>query len=293
LFRFLINKAVSLGYWIVDSKKSFNDLRKLSTRENPLPLLESKQEQRAHRIVFTAHVFYEEFAFEVIKALSSFPKDTKVLITTTSSNIKDLLTSELQLIELEHDVRVTPNIGRNFGPLLVEFSKQLVMHEFFIHVHSKKSLHKLGLGKEWKERSTHLLMDQRSVDRIFSIFDTFPNVGLVFADTSGLLRPINFRWGRSRRIIRRLTSRNKGFDRVRWKGPLSFPPGGMFSARTEAILPLLAMEWTYDLFDKEENQKDGTLQHGIERMIGELSMSRGYNHAVFHQALDMFFLNTD
>ena len=81
-----------------------------------------------------------------------------------------------------------------------------------------------------------------------------------------------------------------GFEEVSWSGRLSFPAGGMFWVRTDAIKPLLVHEWTYNDFPEEADQGDGEIQHAIERMIGELPLSLGFEQAIFSQRTNRFYL---
>jgi len=70
-----------------------------------------------------------------------------------------------------------------------------------------------------------------------------------------------------------------GFENIKWSGRLLFPAGGMFWVKTDAIRPLLEFPWTYEVFPGESGQIDGATQHGIERVIGELTRARGYRQA--------------
>jgi lipopolysaccharide biosynthesis protein len=271
-----LRKVVSLGYWFLDTDKSLSDFQKKSVWKEESLITETPSEKIMSPLVITAHVFYPEFATQLIDALKQLPKDTKVFATTTSQEIKQDLESYLEVAGNPHDVRITPNVGRNFGPLLVEFSKQLLNEESFIHVHSKKSLHSPEIGTNWLKRNVDLLLTREGLQRINSITEHNPKVGIVYVDASDLLWGMNFRWGRSKQIARKTFSHLPGFEKVKWNGRLSFPAGGMFWVNTNAIRPLLELRWTYKDFDTEKGQIDGTMQHAIERTLGALPPVRGY-----------------
>jgi lipopolysaccharide biosynthesis protein len=55
----------------------------------------------------------------------------------------------------------------------------------------------------------------------------------------------------------------------------------MFWVKTEAIRPLLDITWNYEMFPEETSQMDGALQHGLERLFGDLARARGYAQASF------------
>jgi lipopolysaccharide biosynthesis protein len=172
----------------------------------------------------------------------------------------------------------------------VEFAKELLDVNSFIHVHSKRSSHSPSFSKDWIERNIRLLLSKSLVERVVSITNSNPKLGVVFADASDLIRGINFRWGRSRAIAKKFFESLAGFEEVSWSGRLSFPAGGMFWVRTDAIKPLLVHEWTYNDFPEEADQGDGEIQHAIERMIGELPLSLGFEQAIFSQRTNRFYL---
>jgi lipopolysaccharide biosynthesis protein len=224
-------------------------------------------------------VFYEDFAEQLLDALEKFPKDTRVLATTPHQNIRAKLEDSLTSLGLRHDVRVTPNVGRNFGPLLVEFSGELQKTDSFIHVHSKKSIHSLGIAEEWLRRGTDLFLTPSGLQRSFEVLTNHEEIGIIYPDASDLVRGINFRWGRSRKQLKQMFGSAPGFEKVKWSGRLLFPAGGMFWVKTNAIRPILEFTWRYDMFPEENAQIDGAIQHGIERLIGEVASARGYRQA--------------
>jgi len=272
----VLRKIVSLGYWLIDSEKSFADFRTKPVGKEKSVFVCTPSEKLLSPLVIAAHVYYPDFAHQFIDALKQLPRETKVFATTPSREIKQVLESYLEAGGNPHDVRLTPNIGRNFAPLFVEFSKQLLKEDHFIHVHSKKSLHNPAVGREWLKRNTDLLLAVNGIRLINSITELNPKLGLLFVDVSDLIKGINFRWGRSSRTVRRHFSSLPNFERIKLSGKLFFPAGGMFWVKTEAIRPLLEMEWSYDLFPPEQNQIDGTIVHTVERLIGQLSLSRGF-----------------
>jgi lipopolysaccharide biosynthesis protein len=75
---------------------------------------------------------------------------------------------------------------------------------------------------------------------------------------------------------------------VKWAGRLFFPVGGMFWVKTNAIRPMLECNWMYEMFSAESGQRDGTLQHAIERMFGQLCLSRDFEAASFEHLNSQF-----
>jgi lipopolysaccharide biosynthesis protein len=285
----LIRKFVSLGYWLIDSEKSWSDFTKKPTWKNLESIYEEPTRNQLGPLVLTAHVYYPKFALELIELLKELPKETKLLATTPSTLIKNRLESFLGSSGNLHDIRLTPNTGRNFGPLLVEFSKILLNEKSFVHVHSKRSQHSPSIAKEWVQRNSSLLLTATGLQRTSALATSNSRIGLIHVDVSDLLWGINWRWGRSLGSAKKEFEGLPGFRAVKWRGKLSFPAGGMFWVRTESISPLLSLDWKYEQFPRELGQGDGEIQHAIERLIGELPTSLGFDQAIFSVSEDKFY----
>jgi lipopolysaccharide biosynthesis protein len=283
-------KLVTLYHWLLDDEKSIKDFRKQVSWKKEKLIVEAGHRDNHRPMALTAHVFYEEFAEELINALKNLSGISKVYLTTPSTQIKQSLEEYLGKSNFSYEIRITPNVGRNFGPLFVEYSADLQKETSFIHVHSKQSLHSPELGLEWLSRNTNLLLTKEGTERIRRLSASDPEIGLVFVDSSDLLFGSNFRWGRSRFLARRVFANLPGFEKIKWSGRLSFPAGGMFWVRTDAIRPLLEVDWDYGMFPKEQGQRDGTLQHGLERLVGQIPISRNFKQAVYLKQLDRFEL---
>jgi lipopolysaccharide biosynthesis protein len=289
----LARKIHSFALWLVDSEKSPRDFIISSSAGKFTEIESTISSQQVNGVTLTAHVFYEDFADELLDALKKFPKDTRVLATTPHEHIRVYLEKSLSSIGLRYEVRLTPNIGRNFGPLLVEFSGELLKTKSFIHVHSKKSKHSPEIAREWLRRSTDLFLSHAGLLSCFDTLENHDDIGLIYANSSDLVRGINFRWGRSRYQMKKLFGSFPGFENIKWSGRLLFPAGGMFWVKTDAIRPLLEFPWTYEVFPGESGQIDGATQHGIERVIGELTRARGYKQAAHVRTGTAFLFTSD
>ncbi len=292
--RTFVSKLVALAYFTLEKRKSFSELFPNAdySKKNLVPEPRQKMVDIS-TVAITAHIYYPEFTRELFNLTKDWPPGSSLFITTMENKQESEIRKLFSNRDFNLDIRVVPNVGRNFGPLLVEFSSELQNYEFFLHVHSKKSNHgPSGLGSNWANRSFDLLLDPVKLGRALTLMKTSPKLAISFAESRDLLRGMNFRWGQSRKVTQKLVGTLGITDELRWQGPISFPAGGMFLCRSSAFIEILSFPWSYDMFPFETGQIDGTLQHGIERLFGELPLAKGFSQAVYVKKLDGFYVES-
>lgn len=244
-------------------------------------------------IAFVIHVFYEEYLPKVSKVLSNSSHLSNITFLISTSKTELVARLEALVVEVGANGRVAlvPNIGRNFGPLFVEFSKEIQRHDLLVALHSKLSKHaKQNLGRVWANRAWTLFgLEEKLLNRVLDVFKLDHELGLIYPYMTDLVRPINLTWGNNLKHLQKLPNTYKSVGMKKLFCEFDFPVGGMFAARVNAIRPLLEEELTYDLFPKELGQLDGTLQHAIERALGLICTELGYSHAQFVNDDDTFY----
>ena len=227
------------------------------------------------RVALTAHVFREEFIDTLIQALGNIPIKFSALITVSSVELKTNVSSRISKISNLSDIEiiVSKNYGRNFGPLLSNFSK-LLLNEFdvFLHIHSKESKNRPKVNNWGKYLTNCLAGNPRSITEILSIFQSNPGVGVIYPVTYPNLELVS-KWEDFEFDLNRIFSRfNLDID---LNDHFDYPAGGMFWVRTEAIRNILNFDYLEDSFMLEDNQ---TIKYQspeifllpwiIERLIG-------------------------
>lgn len=255
-------------------------------------LMESRQdlgESARGKISLIAHVFYIEFVPRLIDALAKGTTKTfaKIIVTTPSKSIQELINDRAQSTGLDISVVLYPNKGRNFGPLLCELGKGVVDTEYFVHIHSKKSPNRdSNVSTDWVQRSWSLLLeDARLLRRAHMILESDSNLATVSPLVQDLIPCDAFSWNKNEvegLRVAKLVGVSKTPTRF------AFPAGGMFMARTKDLKSLTSVPWDINWFPEELGQLDGALQHSIERMIGLIPSLEGKDHAFFHANLDSF-----
>lgn len=248
--------------------------------------IESKKRQFRPSInaAFALHIYYPEFVSKAEALVGRSPEGSHFYFSTSNEEIRQKL---LDKFSGNSDVRLTPNIGRNFGPLLVEFGAELMKHDVVFHLHSKRSLHSNSVtAAEWGDMLwSSLSASQNTIDRILWLFEDNPKLGIVYPDVTKFVRKSNFSWTLNYAQAKRWLNNNK-FDIP--ADPISFPAGGMAAFRTAAISQLLQQDWAYSDFPPELGQVDGTTQHMVERLLGVLPLLNGFEHGVYSPSADNF-----
>jgi lipopolysaccharide biosynthesis protein len=229
----------------------------------------------AKKIAIQAHIFYSDLAPELAKVLTHFPAPFDLLISTPDSQNVEFLRSQFQGISnLENlKILITPNRGRDLGPLLYGFGKELLNYDCFAHIHTKKSSATNDIGNSWRQYLVQGLLDS-SQDRTLKILGLLEEYGLVYPQKFPLIDVQNCHWGENLKNTSALCESMQ--IPTPSPGYIEFPSGSMFWAKTAALKPLLEHPFALNDFETETGQTDHTIMHAIERSLAHISLSKGY-----------------
>jgi hypothetical protein len=287
----LIHKSISILIEVYRAKRNGNLHRDQRSSRGWTPvevLTRNKRLETNLRVALTAHVYYADFVPQLLQIAKNINHDFSLMITTCSKEIqKELLSLKNEIHFCRSiDVRLVPNRGRNFGPLLVEFGRTLRSDfDVFLHVHSKKSLHSGREQKEWADYLfTNLAGSPDLVEDILGSFSAEERLGLIYPVTVDGMPSWVHSWLRNSFLAKTWLKKFHLPDRV--DEFLLYPVGGMFWARGKALDKVLSYPWSYNDFSEEAGQNDGTLQHVIERIVTPINRHAGYTASfVFQQQL--------
>ena len=224
------------------------------------------------KLAVVVHVFYPDLINEIIDYLLNIPFHFNLFISTNTQEKKESIENVLHSRNIiDVVVKIFPNQGRDIAPTIVGFKSEILEHEYFLHLHSKKSPH--GALENWRTYTYENLLGSKEI--VASVFYLLSqsNVGIVFPQHFRVLRGC-INWGYNFECVRDLLKRssiNISADTL-----LEFPSGSMFWAKSEALAPLLALGLSFDDFPEEAAQVDGTLAHAIERSLLYFAESKGF-----------------
>lgn len=222
------------------------------------------------KIALHVHLYFSEMAEEITQYLMNIRHPFTLLVSVQEDEDSEAWTtfflSRLPSVT-NVIVRNFPNRGRDVASWIVGFSDALNDATLFCHVHTKRSTHNRSHNGWFRYLCHTVLGSVGVVDGILNIFTADERVGFVAPCYFWTLAD-QPNYGKNKEIVeklyRRLTS-----DPLPDQCP-DYPAGSFFWARTSALKPLLDLGLKLEDFAEEEGQKDGTVAHGIERVIGLL-----------------------
>ena len=192
------------------------------------------------------HLFYEDLKQEFFDHFSNIPFRYDLYISCKNgANVKKLHKYFAGLKNANSvTVRATPNRGRDIAPLYALFKKEILEHDFFLHVHSKKSLYTGTEQVSWRTKSLDMLTGSAvDVEKIFCLFKE-KNAGLVYPEAFNFFTPIVNVWlsnkAEGTRLLEKLGLKDD-------EGSFfSYPVGSFFWARTDAVRKLFELNFSYE-----------------------------------------------
>ncbi len=234
------------------------------------------------KIAVCLHIFYDDFIDYYATCLKDFPNQVDLFISVSDEKFIALIDERLTSLRTVNktEVRVVPNRGRNFGPMLVEFSKELLEYDLFCHLHSKKSLYSGRQQTQWADYlGEYLLNDKHVIKQVLNQFDSDPQCGIYYP-TSFWMMPL---W--VNHWLKNKSFSNKMIDEwgIELKSDfLPYPVGGMFWARPIALKQLLDKNYQYENFPEEPLPNDGSELHALERALGLLAEKNGFKQLFYY-----------
>ncbi|MGF0524380.1 rhamnan synthesis F family protein [Agrobacterium pusense] len=221
------------------------------------------------------HCFYPHLLGEMSGGLKNFPSGSHIVVTVCSAAdaqfVQGFLRKTLPEPQLI-DVIVVPNRGRDIGPFLVGSAHIWSKYDLVLHLHTKSSPH-ISWGNLWRDYLYDQLMG--SAELINSVIAAFNDENL------GVLYPDNFF------LVKRHVPKNKNAAEVKSAASYlgiqtpdvdseDFAAGSMCWFRTKALDRLVKNVTSWELFDEEANQVDGTFAHALERLLAEVPRHEGF-----------------
>lgn len=226
------------------------------------------------------HVHYPELLAPILQRLAwNGIRPTLFISLNKESALAEVKAALDQAGHRDAEVRLTPNRGRDLGPLITEFGQILdAEFDFHGHIHTKKSvLVPERSASRWRAFLLGNLLGHRGTamaDTILTRMAEDSDLGLVFPQDPGCLN-----WSANRPHAEALATR-LGLPPL--PTAIDFPVGSMFWARRGALTPLYNLGLQWKDYPEEPVGYDGTMLHAIERLIPQVCLNQGMHYGVSH-----------
>ena len=104
-------------------------------------------------VAVMVHGYYPDTFDELCGPLASIPAPYTLMVSVPDAGVGEAVRRSVRRHGLPGrlDVRICPNRGRNFGPLVAEFAPAIATHDYLLHLHTKKSLYTGGEQRDWRD----------------------------------------------------------------------------------------------------------------------------------------------
>jgi glycosyltransferase involved in cell wall biosynthesis/SAM-dependent methyltransferase/uncharacterized coiled-coil protein SlyX len=213
------------------------------------------------------HLYYTEMVDDILSRIVRCKSRPDLLISVGDQDAEH----EVEKALLEYGltakrIAVVPNRGRDIGPFLTEFGREITDHyEIIGHLHSKKTvtIEDQVLVRTWVDFLYGNLLgnDELMMDIILKRMGEDPSIGLVFPDD-----PYVMGWGENKKNAENLLGK-MNVSGMKLYENINFPVGTMFWARTKALQPLFDLKLKWSDYPEEPLPYDGSMLHAIERSL--------------------------
>jgi glycosyltransferase involved in cell wall biosynthesis len=242
------------------------------------PIENNRFSSPSGRVALHIHAYYADLLPEIMAQLSLNRTLPDLFISVPNEDVhKQVFKITSTYNGVIRAIRQVPNRGRDIGPFLSEFQKEILQgYEYVGHMHTKKTalMNLEAMGKVWFSFLLANLLGgkNRMIDTILAKMDSDKSIGLVFPDDPWIVD-----WGENLPFAKLLAERLA-------IGPLpaniNFPVGTMFWARVDAIQPLFNLNLGWEEYPNEPLPYDGSMLHAIERLLPIIVTENGFKLAV-------------
>jgi len=253
-----------------------DDLKVIHIQDNALEE-EAFQKENGCRIAIQIHMYYMDVLDETILYLNQMPYSYDCYVSTDTKEKQTQIQKAMQTRCKCRNfcVEVYENRGRDVAPLLMQMKNRICRYDYICHMHSKKTTTN-DHGSEWRKYNyEHLLGNREYLKRIFYLFESEPDIGILMPETYPVLE-LQAEWGGNREGTAQLL-RKLGIETELPEKPV-FPVGNMFWAKTDAVRKLFAFGFGKKDFPAEAGQVNATPAHEMERAWIYLAADQGYSY---------------
>lgn len=222
------------------------------------------------KLAIVIHAFYPDVFADILARLDRLAIRFTLFTSypgAESERIKTLLANK-NYPAIAYEIE---NRGRDIAPFF-KIAPRLIEEDFdfVLKLHTKKSLH-YPKAVKWRDDLYDYLTGEDRLRRNLDLMETNPAIGII--SHPDYIVPMRTSWRPNEKRVRELAAR-MGLKEINVDDD-AFSAGSMFLARVSALKPLIELQIAPAEFEAEQNQKDGTLAHAVERAFTYSANVRG------------------
>ncbi|MBE5845979.1 MAG: hypothetical protein E7302_17800 [Butyrivibrio sp.] len=234
------------------------------------------------KIAIFAHLYYEDLLDICFSYLMNVPSNIKIYIITSSNIVHKRANEYIDKNDLKNfKVVKKNNRGRDFSALLIAAKKYIEEVDYYCFIHDKKSHagSPISSGMTWFNMIwDSLLYSREYIENIICTLESNKRIGVLAPPEpfhSEAIGGIGYTWSEDYDITQELAAEMGLKCQI---SPQKYPfiIGTAFWCKKEALDPLFKKKWKYSDFPDEPMAIDGTICHGLERVIPYVAQSQGY-----------------
>ena len=231
------------------------------------------------KVAIHIHIFYENLINELIKKTNNIPVKYDLFISTNTELKKVLIESNIRNFTNanKYEIQIFTNKGRDILPFLLQLKYKINKYKYICHMHTKKTKY-VNFGDEWRKYLfNNLLGSKEIISEIISDFEYNPKLGIIFPEAyyKVLFNYDNEVTKEDKYYLNYLVKKLSKSLEIGSK--IEFPIGNMFWAKIASIYQIFFFS-IKNIIPNENNQKDGTIIHGIERFWVYLAKFNGFSY---------------
>ena len=237
----------------------------------PLPRIDPQLVQPSHRFAVCIHVYYPEIWPEIHAAIDPLRSIADIHVSVayrdeSSPRLVEDIRAELP----QARVYLFPNHGRDIFPFTHLVNAGCFRgYEAVCKLHTKRSPH-LADGDPWRAHLIGGILPREGLHEMLEKFLSDERAGVLVADGQAYRAA---RWmGRNRARFDVLHSR---LGIANPKDDFRFPAGSVYWVKPRVLELVEQIQVSFNDFELESGQLDGTTAHAFERVLGSVALAAG------------------
>jgi len=225
------------------------------------------------------HCFYIEIFEKMVPHLLHLKTVKHLVVTVTTLAhkvaVEKLFSCHTRCFQLS--VLLVENRGKDIAPFLLASSIVWKQYDIVLHLHTKLSSH-VTWGREWGEYLvSQTIGSPNLVKKMQCIFSRSESLGCAYPENFFRIKPYLdvARYDRNMSYYGSLLAIDPE------SATNEFAAGSMSWYRTAALAKVLNVVSSIDLFEEENNQREHTLAHSLERLIPMSVTAAGYDTMIY------------